>query len=99
MVGAPTDTRLLLRRFDIGSDQNARAIFPPDSLSNTMFPPSYAVGARIHTNSWGGNSPAYSTDSREVDRYCFDNQDYLVTVAAGNSGIGGQDTVASVFNL
>ena len=57
-----------LAMFDIGSDDNARAIFPPDSLSNTMFPPAYAVGARIHTNSWGGNSPSYSTDAREVDR-------------------------------
>ena len=37
----------------------------------------------------GANANTYSSNARSVDIYSFDNQDYLVLVAAGNSGASG----------
>lgn len=74
--------------YDIGRNDNPRAIFPPQSISQDMLPPAYNVGARFHTNSWGGPVNAYTTDAREIDIYSWENQDFVVLVAAGNSGAG-----------
>ena len=52
--------------FDIGQP-NAQSLNVPASLRESMFPPSYDVGARIHTNSWGANTNRYTLNSRDVD--------------------------------
>ena len=80
--------------FDIGQP-GAQGLNVPQSLRTQMFPPSYDVGARIHTNSWGANTNRYSLNSRDVDAYSFEKQDYLVLVAAGNSGSEGLGSVGS----
>ncbi|NPB02878.1 MAG: S8 family serine peptidase [Thermotogae bacterium] len=57
----------------------------------------YALGARVHTNSWGyicipyGTcSPSnYNTVSRDIDRFMWNNPDMLVVFAAGNHGDQG----------
>ena len=47
----------------------------------------YTAGARIHSNSWGTDVYGdYDADSQSVDSFMFDNKDFLVVVAAGNSG-------------
>merc|ERR1719230_468893 len=51
-----------------------------------MTEPAYRVGARIHTNSWGSSSNSYTSSSYYFDLYSFENQDFLVTIAAGNDG-------------
>lgn len=49
----------------------------------------YENGARISSNSWGGNSEgAYTFNDSVVDDYIWRNRDYLVLFAAGNSGPG-----------
>ena len=55
----------------------------------------YEAGARIHTNSWGTDVNAYTTTSRDMDRYSYDHQDFLVLVAGGNSGDAGFYTIGS----
>ncbi len=46
-------------------------------------------GARVHTNSWGANSNTYSTYSQDFDDFLFNHQEFLVTVAMGNSSSAG----------
>ncbi|MBX3001658.1 MAG: S8 family serine peptidase [Caldilineaceae bacterium] len=49
----------------------------------------YTEGARISTNSWGGNDQgAYTLLSGIVDDYLWKNKDYFVLFAAGNAGPG-----------
>ncbi len=49
---------------------------------------SYNLGSRIHTNSWGysGANGSYQYEAIDIDVFSFANQDFLYTVAAGNSG-------------
>ncbi|KAK3276892.1 hypothetical protein CYMTET_15065 [Cymbomonas tetramitiformis] len=47
---------------------------------------SYDVGARLHSDSWGEGTGEYTTTSREVDMYTWQNQDFLPIFAAGNYG-------------
>ena len=60
-----------------------------------MFPLAYTAGARLHTNSWGSNTAQYTATARSCDEFMFDNQDFLVLVAGGNSGRGGAGTIGS----
>eukprot|EP00300_Choanocystis_sp_HF-7_P010719 c17110_g1_i1.p1 GENE.c17110_g1_i1~~c17110_g1_i1.p1 ORF type:complete len:522 (+),score=89.75 c17110_g1_i1:876-2441(+) len=82
--------------FDIGKAEfGRRNLQVPLSLSETMFPPAFDVGARIYSNSWGVVINAYTDYSRDIDRYSFQNQDFLVFVAAGNRGHQGIGSVIS----
>jgi serine protease AprX len=59
----------------------------PSNLSD-LFSQAYNAGARIHTNSWGAPvNGAYTTDSRTVDQYVYNN-DMTILFAAGNEGPG-----------
>ncbi|MFN7684175.1 MAG: S8 family serine peptidase [Oligoflexia bacterium] len=60
--------------------------FPSDFRK--LFGPPYRDGARIHTNSWGSprNLGEYDSFSSSVDKYVWENPDFLVLFAAGNSG-------------
>lgn len=80
--------------FDIGRP-GERGLRVPQSLATNYFPPSRQVNAFIHTNSWGSNANAYSGTARDMDLYQYENQDYLVLVAAGNSGANGQGSVGT----
>ncbi len=53
-----------------------------------MFVNAYNKGARVHTNSWGAmqNLGAYDNFAASVDEVMWNNQDYLIVFAAGNSG-------------
>jgi serine protease AprX len=59
----------------------------PDDLTS-LFDQAYAVGARIHTNSWGGAAAGqYTSNSREVDAFMWNHRDLLIVFSAGNSGV------------
>ncbi|KAF3479404.1 peptidase S8 and S53 [Arthroderma uncinatum] len=62
----------------------------PDDLTNLFIQPYKDHGARIHTNSWGSNSPSgqlpYDSSSEEIDRFVWDHQDMVILFAAGNAG-------------
>lgn len=59
----------------------------PASLQ-TLFAQAYAEGARVHTNSWGADVQGrYTSDSREVDQYVWNNRDLTILFSAGNEGV------------
>jgi PKD repeat protein/subtilisin family serine protease len=52
-----------------------------------LFQQAYNLGARIHSNSWGSNTMgAYTVDSKNADKFIWDNKDMTITYSAGNSG-------------
>lgn len=59
----------------------------PTDISQ-LFAYAYRYGCRIHTNSWGGGEPgAYDQQCFDLDKYVYENKDFAVLFAAGNSGI------------
>jgi hypothetical protein len=53
-----------------------------------LFQAPYNDGARVHSNSWGAAvAGAYNTDSQNVDKFVWNNQDMVITFSAGNSGV------------
>ncbi|KAL9653802.1 hypothetical protein ABK040_012863 [Willaertia magna] len=72
-----------------------RAIYPPD-LYKDYFPFANALGSKILTSSWGGGAMlGYSTDSVDIDKFVWENKDFLVTFSAGNSGSYGYVTLST----
>jgi len=71
--------------YDIGMP-NAQNLNVPGNLATQMFPYAKRVGVLLHSNSWGSTANTYSGNSRQIDEYSYENQDFLVLVAAGNSG-------------
>ncbi len=75
-----------------------RVVFTSGNASNPPLPPSedfskymkafenhYAAGARVHSNSWGGEGHnIYDNDSATIDRFAFLKPDAVVLFAAGN---------------
>ncbi len=71
----------------LGDNSGSSLIYPPDDL-NDLFQEAYDLGARIHTNSWGGNSYGeYTILSQQVDQFMWEHPDMLILFSAGNSGV------------
>lgn len=72
--------------FDIGNTK--QELLLPLHLNIGLYPHAYAVGAKLHTNSWGmkdGDTRYYSNDM-ENDIFSWQNKDFLPLFAAGNDG-------------
>lgn len=82
-----------------GMAPNAKLIFQDAGLENTgcldglandfqlILKQAYTAGARIHSNSWGNSvGSIYDGDSRGADIFTYNNEDFLLFFAAGNSG-------------
>ena len=80
--------------FDIGIDNKQQDLTVPYDFSETLYPPAYQAGARIHTNSWGGGY-LYDSFTITTDQYLYEHDDFLAIYAAGNSGSSGSETVVS----
>ncbi|HQO20532.1 MAG TPA: S8 family serine peptidase [Acidobacteriota bacterium] len=64
-----------------------------------IFGQAYDAGSRIHNNSWGtGVRSLYDADSRAVDIFSYDHEDFLFFFAAGNGGSLGPCTIDSPAN-
>lgn len=48
----------------------------------------YQAGSRIFTNSWGSATCEYTFTAMEMDRFVYFHPDFIILVAAGNSGPG-----------
>lgn len=61
----------------------------------------FNAGARIHTNSWGADTNAYTSDATQLDRFSWDHPDMLFLFAAGNDGpsTGSVNAPASAKNV
>ena len=83
--------------YDIGVP-NAQYLNVPGNVYTQMLPYAKRVGANLHSNSWGSPNNVYTSDAMQMDAYSFDNQDFLVLVAAGNDGDGpgGQQVPGSL---
>ena len=53
---------------------------------NDYFPYTTAVGAAIHSDSWGSSSVTYDNEAVQVDEYCWKNPNFLPVFPAGNDG-------------
>lgn len=69
--------------FDIGGSGDSLIV--PDDLK-VIFQDQYDNGARVFSNSWGGSSSDYTTDSEAVDQFMWEHNDALILFASGNSG-------------
>ena len=69
---------------DLGTGAGGR-LFLPSSLSE-YFEFSFYKGARIHSDSWGGDSSAYDVLAAEVDDFAWRHRDFLPVFASGNFG-------------
>jgi serine protease AprX len=68
----------------------------PDDLDD-LFQPAYDNGARIHSNSWaGGTLGQYNRRSQDIDRFMWNHKDFLVLVAAGNSGKNSSSAIQAI---
>jgi subtilisin family serine protease len=72
---------------------------PPTDLYY-LFKPAYDAGARVHSNSWGcaASTPEtpydcniYDKNAMGIDDFVFQNDDFLVLVAASNDGLNADD--------
>ena len=68
-----------LHFFDISGGDGSLDI--PQDVGNQMFEWAYQSGARIHSNSWGSSTPAYTYLSEDFDEYMFNHKDFVVLVA------------------
>lgn len=58
----------------------------PSKLQD-LFSSVYTDGARVHSDSWGSTSTGqYTTNSKSVDTFIWNNKDFVIVFAAGNDG-------------
>ncbi|QHI67935.1 S8 family serine peptidase [Tichowtungia aerotolerans] len=70
----------------LGDNSGTAAIYGPSPLG-ILFEEAYTNGARIHHNSWGADAAgAYTSQSRDVDDFMWQNDDMLIVFSAGNAG-------------
>lgn len=81
--GIASDAKLILQ--DIGDEVGGLAGYDNITLYKDILPNAYNGGARIHSNSWGTGA-LYDTFARDVDKYLYENPDFLVVAAAANFG-------------
>lgn len=98
-TGTPADgmaSRARLVFFDIGHP-NEEFLDIPGDVPGELLGPIRDQGAFIDNNSWGSESPSYTTVSQSFDAFAWTHKDFLTVVAAGNSG-PEVNTVASPGN-
>ncbi|MFE5913078.1 S8 family serine peptidase [Streptomyces wedmorensis] len=85
VTGTAPEARLVLQSV---MDENGELGGIPDNLRKLFEPPFLEDGARIHTNSWGPTMPGlpYNRAANEADRMVWDNKEFVILFAAGNSG-------------
>jgi len=74
---------------DVGADDSwscsTGQVNIPTSLT-AAFTNAHNLGARVHSNSWGGSENSYNSYCVDVDSFMWGNKGFLVVFAAGNSG-------------
>lgn len=74
--------------FQAAEDSNTGMLLGLILDLNKIFEQAYFADAKIHSNSWGAASAStYSTECSDVDQYMWENKDFLIVFAAGNSGV------------
>lgn len=98
-IGNAPDAKIAF--IDLSSAANGDSITTPYDLGNGYFKYTTAVGAYIHSDSWGSNAITYDSESVQVDGYVWENPNFLPVFPAGNDGTAatpGQTTGSSTVN-
>lgn len=85
--GMATEAKLTLQ--DVGADDFFSCLLGLVNVPNDLtaaYTASHALGARVHSNSWGSTSNAYDGFAVDIDDFMWSHPDFLVVFAAGNSG-------------
>eukprot|EP00466_Bigelowiella_natans_P007950 jgi/Bigna1/82429/fgenesh1_pg.92_\ len=81
---------------DLQSKTDKELVLPKDMYKDVYKDLYTKTGARIHSGSWG--NPAihgYDTTAYQLDKFAYDNLDFVHIVAAGNGGEKGFETLDS----
>lgn len=81
----------------LGDDSGSNSIYY--SNITQIFQDAYNNGARIHSNSWGSDVGGdYTVSSQDTDKFTWNNKDFVIVFAAGNSGISGINSPGTAKN-
>jgi subtilisin family serine protease len=90
-AGVAPEARVVFQSIDSDGDGSLECV--PGNLVEELFGPAYALGARVHSNSWGSGagssselSGGYSTMTQAIDQAAWIYPDLLIVFAAGNGG-------------
>jgi len=78
--------------YDIGEAKDGGGLYPDDA--DPMFTTGVLAGAYAHSASWGNGVNSYQSRDRDFDSFQYENPEFLVVFAAGNSG-GNLNTYSS----
>lgn len=67
----------------------------PEPYDTRLFAHTLAMGAPIHSASWGAEDERYSADDMWVDAFSWKHREFLAVFAAGNNGERGSGTILS----
>lgn len=92
-AGLAPEARLVFQSVDQDGDPSLECI--PVDMETYLFGPAYDLGARVHTNSWGGptgETPeteygGYNALAQRVDESAWAHRDMLILYSAGNQGV------------
>ncbi len=80
--GIACEAELVMQSAGDASDN----IFLPEDL-NDLFMQTYTNAARLHSDSWGGDSAGeYTVECQQCDEFVWDHPDFLPLFSAGNEG-------------
>ena len=80
--GVAPDARVVFTDLGVG---DGGVLYLPGSVEE-YYGAAYRAGARVHSDSWGNDAPAYDALAAEVDAYAHARPDFLPIFAAGNFG-------------
>ena len=69
-------------------------MWTPGDLGRSYFNLTYRVGARVHSDSWGSDLTAYDSMAAALDRFTWNNPDFLSIFAAGRYFVLGSTEIA-----
>ncbi|KAL6772119.1 hypothetical protein ACKKBG_A28990 [Auxenochlorella protothecoides x Auxenochlorella symbiontica] len=81
-IGMAPDAKLAF----IDLAEGSQSIYTPADIQNQYFAYTTAVGAMLHSDSWGVSAISYDYLASQIDWYHWDNPDFLAMFAAGNDG-------------
>lgn len=93
-AGLAPEAQLVFQSIDNAPGDGLECV--PNDLSTYLIGPAYGLGARVHTNSWGGPTGGtlfdpqyggYTLNSQSADQAAWNYENMLILFAAGNSGV------------
>jgi subtilisin family serine protease len=80
---------------DLSGASDGDAIVTPYDLAGDYFRHTAAVGAAVHSDSWGSTSTVYDAEAAMIDAYCWAHPSFLPVFPAGNDGASATRAGAS----